>query len=86
MKITWAIEGRGVGSAETDDVDQAARALSDAVRASYAPDGPSVVAHVLTAVVGPLRASLVTDGRFAVERGESWSFEGVGLFVTLSPT
>lgn len=85
MKITWAIEGRGAGSADVVDVDQAARALGAAVRAAYAKDGPSVQVHVLTAVVGRLRASLVTDGRWAVEHGDEWAKAVAGIFVTLSP-
>lgn len=86
MKITWVVEGKGAGSAEADDVDTAARALSDAVSALYAPDGPGVQAQVLTALVAPLRASLVTDGRFAVERGQDWVQEGGGIWVMLSPS
>lgn len=86
MKITWVIEGKGAGSADVADTDQAAKALSAAVSALYASDGPGVQVHVLTALVAPLRASLVTDGRYAVERGREWSANSAPILVTLSPT
>jgi hypothetical protein len=85
VRITWAIEGHGVGSAEADDVDGAARALANAVRTAYEKHGPSAQAHVLTTLVAPLRFQLVTEGRTAVERGDEWATSLGGLLVTLYP-
>jgi len=85
MRITWAIEGKGAGGAEVPDVEAAGRALSAALRGAYGHLGPDALGTVLTSVLGPLRASLVTDGRFAVERGQEWSARNGGIFVTLYP-
>jgi hypothetical protein len=85
VRITWAIEGHGAGSADVDDVDAAARALAAAVRDAYAKHGAGVQAHVLASVVAPLRASLVTDGRWEVERGREWSTSRGGILATLYP-
>jgi len=85
MRIAWAIEGKGAGGADVPDVDAAASALSAAVRDVYGSLGTGSLATVLTAVLGPLRASLVTDGRYAVERGSEWSTQVGGILVTLHP-
>lgn len=85
MRLTWVIEGKGAGQADADTVEAAARALSDAVRAAYSHLGPDTLATMLPAVLGPLRAALVTDGRYSVERGQEWSTSLGGIFVTLYP-
>lgn len=85
MRITWAIEGKGAGGADVPDVDAAARALSAAVRDVYGSLDTGRLATVLTAVLGPLRASMVTDGRYAVERGNEWSTQVGGILVVLYP-
>jgi hypothetical protein len=81
VRISWVFENSGAGGATTADVDGAARALADAVRAVYGADA----AHVLLTVVAPLRAALVTDGRYAVERGRTWDYTAGAIHVTLSP-
>ncbi|MFD7257790.1 hypothetical protein [Streptomyces sp. NPDC059874] len=85
MRITWAIEGQGSGEATAETVDEAADALTHAVRESYADHDTGTVAHVMLNVVAPIRMQLVTDGRFEVERGHVWEHQGQGIFVTLSP-
>lgn len=85
MRITWVIEGKGAGSCAVDDVDQAARALDRAVRAAYADADTSTLATIITSVLGPLRASLVTDGRWAGQRGQEWAAQVSGLIVRLEP-
>lgn len=84
VKITWTIEGSGVGSATVADTEAAAKALSGAVRDAMKPHGPDVQARALIDVVGPLRAAMVTDGRTAVERGQPWSAHLGGIAVSLS--
>jgi hypothetical protein len=86
IRISWVFEGMGGESAVVEDVDAAASALAGAVRAAYAREDTGTLAHILTTVVAPLRASLVTDGRYAVERGHTWSSGLGGVSVTLSPT
>jgi hypothetical protein len=86
IRISWVFEGIGGDTRLVEDVDAAARALSAAVRAAYAQEDTGTLAHILTTVVAPLRASLVTDGRYAVERGHTWSHGVGGVAVTLSPT
>jgi hypothetical protein len=85
MKTTWALEGRGVGSATVADVDGATGAVTAALRDVYGPDGPDVLASVLTNVWGPLRHRLVTEGETAVRNGREWSATLSGISVTLSP-
>jgi len=85
MRITWAVEGKGAGGADVPDVDAAARALSAALRDVYGSLDTGSLATVLERVLGPLRASLVTDGRYAVERGNEWSTRVGGILVTLYP-
>lgn len=85
MRLTWVIEGKGAGQADADTVEAAARALSDDVRAAYSHLGPDTLATMLPAVLGPLRAALVTDGRYAIEHGREWSASIGGILVTLCP-
>jgi hypothetical protein len=84
VRITWAIEGRGAGSADVATVEEAATALSRAVTAVHERTDPTTLATILERVVAPLRASLVTDGRQAVERGDEWSASRGGILVQLS--
>jgi hypothetical protein len=85
MRIQWLFEGKGGDSREVEDVDQAARVLADAVRTAYDQLDTDALALVLVNVLAPLRAELVTDGRFAVERGHEWSTVKGGLLVRLYP-
>lgn len=82
MRISWAIEGHGAGMATAGSADHAARLLADVVRSTYPADA---VGAVLYSAVGPLRAQMVTDGRYAVARGRSWEGRAGGILVTLSP-
>lgn len=85
MRIDWVIEGKGANGAEVDDVDQAARALADAVRTAYGELDADALALVLVNVVAPLRHQLVTDGRACIERGAEWSSGNGAIFVRLYP-
>jgi hypothetical protein len=85
MQLTWVIEGYGAGETTVADVDQASTALDDALRARYADADPTTLAHVLWGVLGPIRMVLVTEGRAAVRRGETWSIQRAGLLVSLAP-
>jgi hypothetical protein len=85
MQISWVIENYGAGTTSVADVDQAAGALDDALRAAYVDADPTTLAHVLWDVLGPIRFVLVTEGRAAVGRGETWSIQRAGLLVSLAP-
>lgn len=85
MRITWGIEGGGAGEAEAVDVEAALEPLCAAVRDAYGHLGVNDLATALPSVLGPLRASVVTDGRYAIERGDTWSTRVGGIFVTLYP-
>ncbi|MFE5621696.1 hypothetical protein ACFQ8S_06740 [Streptomyces virginiae] len=85
MKITWAIEDQGSGQAVTESVDQAAEALTAAVRESFGDADTGTLAHIMLNIVAPVRAQLVTSGRFEVERGRTWEYTDRGISVTLSP-
>lgn len=76
MRITWMIAGRGAGQADVDSVEEAARAVARALDAD---------AHTMLTVIAPLRHALVTDGRYAVERGAPWHYTAGAIHVTLSP-
>lgn len=85
MRITWTIEGKGSGSAKVATVDDAATALTAAVRDAHSDLGTQTLSHVLLTSVAPLRQLLVTHGRAAVEQGQEWESGAGGIFVTLSP-
>lgn len=85
MQLSWVIEGYGAGSSAVPDVDQAANALDDALRAAYKDADPTTLAQIIWDVLGPVRFVLVTEGRAAVGRGETWSIQRAGLLVSLAP-
>lgn len=75
----WRITGREMAggacrdSGVADCVDSVADGLTDALRRTYAREGPEVLGHVLYSAWGPLRASLVTDGVSATRKaGGAW--------------
>lgn len=85
MRITWTVEDLGGNAATTETADGAAEALAAGVRELYADEDTTTLAHIMLNVVAPLRMSLVTDGRYEVERGREWSATMSGIHVSLSP-
>ncbi|MFD3904104.1 hypothetical protein HXS80_16035 [Streptomyces sp. CB04723] len=87
MKISWVIEGTHSGSEITESVDDAAEALTAAVRQAYTPDHTTrTLAHIMLNVVSPLRLEMVNAGRAQVEQGHTWEGQAGEVAVTLSPT
>lgn len=83
--VSWVIEGRGAGHESVADVEQAARALHRALLALFADTDTGTLATMLERVVAPVRMAMVTEGRAALMRGETWSVQHAGILVTLSP-
>lgn len=86
MIAEWVLRGRQSECAVVATVEAAVEAIDSAVRAAYGATDTTALAHSLWAVVGPLRAVMVTEGAAAIARGESWSYRGGEISVVLYPT
>jgi hypothetical protein len=85
MRISWTVEGKGGGHATVSTPDEAATALTGAIRALYEDLPPDTLVSVLGPVMG-LRQRLTTEGAACVARGGDWATTIGGIFVRLSPT
>jgi hypothetical protein len=84
IRVTWVLEGLGGGTADVEDIEAAASALSDGVRGALAHLDPTALAHVLHASYGPLRASLLTFGPEALADSGEWLARNGGIFVMVA--
>jgi hypothetical protein len=85
MRISWTVEGKGGSHATVDTPEEAATALTGAIRGLYEDLPTDALVSVLGPVMG-LRQRIVTEGATAIERGGEWSATIGGIFVTVSPT
>jgi hypothetical protein len=84
MRISWTVEGKGGSHATVDTPEEAATALTAAIRSLHEHLPTDALVSVLGPVMG-LRQQIVTEGAAAIERGDEWSATIGGIFVTVSP-
>jgi hypothetical protein len=83
MRVAWVLEGLGAGTADVEDIEAAAGALSEGIRGALAHLDPTALAHVLHASYGPLRASLLAFGGEALADSGEWQARSGGILITL---
>ncbi|KOG26840.1 hypothetical protein [Streptomyces viridochromogenes] len=87
FKMTWALVAEHADEWTGSDFGQAATVLDEKVGAivSASPMNADAQSHFLTTFLEPLRDSLASDGRKAVESGQRWSAAAGPLLVAVAP-
>ncbi|KUP96405.1 hypothetical protein [Thermobifida cellulosilytica] len=88
FKMTWALVAEHADEWTGDSYRQATMILKERVDAAVSASGMNAEAqaHWRETFLGPLRESLFTEGRSAVEAGRDWSKAAGPLLVALTPT